>query len=114
MKERVIRAMHTVWGNRCKEICRDVEFGCCHGILPTLEKRRFIQIARSTSTPDRIVGIFHSRPIDEGEFELMNERHFSPPVHESTLPKFYRVLLHNGEGLSWVPNWLEKEALAER
>jgi hypothetical protein len=38
----------------------------------------------------------------------------SPPVHESTLPKFYRVLLHNGEGLSWVPNWLEKEALAER
>jgi hypothetical protein len=111
MKERVILAMHTVWGNRCKEICRDVEFGCCHGIMPNLEKQRFIQIARSKSEPNRIVGIFHSRPLGHGEFELMLERHFSPPAHEATLPKFYRIILRN-EGLTWLPDRLEKEALA--
>lgn len=111
MKERVIIAMHKVWAGRCAEICRDVEYGTCHGVLPTLEKQRYIQIARSKSEPTRIVGIFHARPLGRGEFEVMNERHFSPPAHKSAMPKFYQILLGN-QGMAWVPDSIEREALA--
>jgi hypothetical protein len=112
MRERVITAMHKVWADRCREICRDVEYGTGWGVLPSFRKARFIQIARSSARPTMIVGIWHVRPTGPGEHEIMNEKHFSPPIHVATLPKFYQILIDNvTEGLTWVHQALEDEAI---
>lgn len=111
MRERVATAMHTVWANRCEEICRDVEYGSTSGISADMDKHRFIQIARSSSEPHLVVGIWHVRPIGSGEQEIMNERIFSPPVHKATLRAFYRILIDNVQRITWVSEALERAAL---
>lgn len=99
MRERVAEAMYTVWGNRCRELCRDVEFGgatqhCgCH----------FIKFARPQRAPHLLVGVWHIKRVGPGDFEVVADEHFNPPMKRDRLGPGYRELFYGFEhGGKWV------------
>lgn len=102
MKSRVAEAMYKVWENRAREICGTVQFGgatkhCgCH----------CIRFARVGGEPEKVVGVFHlKRHGGAGEFEVVEDRHYHPPVHRARLGPGYQELFtafDKGGVLVWI------------
>jgi hypothetical protein len=114
MRERVAQAMHEVWSNRCRELCRGVEFGRC----TALNQARYIQMARVEAEREKIVGLFHVKYVGNHEFAVMDEQLFQPPFrHWKLLRPFYVALYsqwanETGTGFTLIPKSLLEADLA--
>jgi hypothetical protein len=112
MRSRVVAAFSEVWWTRCTDSCRQkIEFGHSATLFEKRNPRKIV-VCRVVDEPSKIVGLFHTKQTDHDEWDILNEKVYSPPAHFRTLPVYYQKLIEGKyPEIAWVSVREEMEAI---